>query len=75
MVSNNGQVHVGVIACRESMPDADALVRHFPAELARLREAVAAAQAAATPITQARRRKHGPQSGHRVDRPGRRGRL
>ncbi|MFB9311972.1 WS/DGAT/MGAT family O-acyltransferase [Nocardioides plantarum] len=54
VVSNNGQVHVGVIACRESMPDADALVRHFPTELARLREAVAAAEAGATPIAEAR---------------------
>ncbi|MDO9457806.1 wax ester/triacylglycerol synthase family O-acyltransferase [Nocardioides sp.] len=54
VVSNNGQVHVGVIACRESMPDADALVSHFPRELARLRKAVAAGQAGATPIDQAR---------------------
>lgn len=46
VVSNNGQVHVGVIACRESMPDADALVRHFPDELARLRDAVDAALSA-----------------------------
>jgi diacylglycerol O-acyltransferase len=58
VMSNNGQVHVGVIACRESMPDADALVRHFPAELARLRAAVAAAaQGGATPIGEARSRK------------------
>ena len=55
VMSNNGQVHVGVIACRESMPDADALVRHFPAELARLREAVAAAEAEVTPIGRGRR--------------------
>lgn len=54
VVSNNGTVHVGVIACRESMPDADALVRHFPDELARLRETVAAAEAGATPIGKAR---------------------
>ena len=40
VMSNAGQMHVGVIACRESMPDADALVRHFPAELDRLSEAV-----------------------------------
>ena len=42
VMSNNGQMHVGVIACRESMPDVDALARHFPAELDRLKEAVAA---------------------------------
>ncbi|WP_370246797.1 wax ester/triacylglycerol synthase family O-acyltransferase [Nocardioides sp.] len=38
VMSNNGVVHVGVIACRESMPDAEALVRHFAPELERLRE-------------------------------------
>jgi diacylglycerol O-acyltransferase / wax synthase len=43
VMSNDGQVHVGAIACRESMPDPDALVQHFPKELARLREAVDAA--------------------------------
>ncbi|WP_377323085.1 wax ester/triacylglycerol synthase family O-acyltransferase [Pimelobacter simplex] len=42
VMSNAGQMHVGAIACRESMPDTDALVRHFPDELARLSEAVAA---------------------------------
>ena len=26
VMSNNGQVHVGIIACRESMPDVDDLV-------------------------------------------------
>lgn len=36
VMSNAGQLHVGAIACRESMPDADALVRHFPEELAQL---------------------------------------
>ncbi len=40
VMSNDGQVHVGAIACRESMPDPDALVRHFPEELARLKKAV-----------------------------------
>jgi diacylglycerol O-acyltransferase len=40
VMSNAGEVHVGAIACRESVPDADALVRHFPAELERLRKAV-----------------------------------
>ncbi len=55
VMSNNGTVHVGVIACRESMPDAEALVSHFPTELARLREAVAG-QDAVTPISKARTR-------------------
>lgn len=41
VMSNDGRVHVGVIACRESMPDTDALAQHFPAELARLKKAVA----------------------------------
>lgn len=45
VMSNAGEVHVGVIACRESMPDADALARHFPAELERLRKAVAGSRA------------------------------
>jgi diacylglycerol O-acyltransferase len=40
VMSHAGDVHVGAIACRESMPDPDALVRHFPDELARLRKAV-----------------------------------
>lgn len=40
VMSNAGQMHVGAIACRESMPDTDGLVRHFPAELARLTAAV-----------------------------------
>ncbi|GAB3860157.1 wax ester/triacylglycerol synthase family O-acyltransferase [Nocardioides maradonensis] len=40
VMSNAGQVHVGVIACRESVPDADALIRHFPEQLARLKAAV-----------------------------------
>ncbi|WP_244927807.1 wax ester/triacylglycerol synthase family O-acyltransferase [Nocardioides sp. W7] len=42
VMSNDGKVHVGVIACRESMPDVDDLVRRFPAELATLKAAVAA---------------------------------
>lgn len=41
VMSNAGIVHVGAIACRESVPDGDALVRHFPGELERLRKAVA----------------------------------
>ena len=40
VMSNAGKMHVGVIACRESMPDADALVRLFPLEQQRLSEAV-----------------------------------
>ncbi len=41
VMSNNGKIHVGVIACRESMPDVDDLAQRFPAELARLKAAVA----------------------------------
>ena len=37
VMSNNGRVGVGLIACRESMPDVDDLAQRFPAELARLR--------------------------------------
>jgi len=40
VMSHDGAVHVGAIACRESMPDPDALVRHFPEDLARLKKAV-----------------------------------
>lgn len=40
VMSNNGRVHVGVIACRESMPDVDGLARRFPAELSALAAAV-----------------------------------
>ncbi|MDP2774016.1 MAG: WS/DGAT domain-containing protein, partial [Nocardioides sp.] len=61
VMSNNGQVHVGVIACRESMPDVDALVRHFPTELSKLKESVRAREAA-TPIKRARRKKTPSQS-------------
>ncbi|WP_028654184.1 WS/DGAT/MGAT family O-acyltransferase [Nocardioides sp. J54] len=42
VMSNAGHMHVGAIACRESVPDADALVRHFPAELGRLTARVGA---------------------------------
>jgi len=42
VMSNAGHLHVGAIACRESVPDPDALVRHFPEELARLRKLVEA---------------------------------
>ncbi len=52
VMSNNGRVGVGVIACRESMPDVDDLAQRFPAELERLRKAVAVRPA--TPITKAK---------------------
>ncbi|ANH39894.1 Putative diacylglycerol O-acyltransferase [Nocardioides dokdonensis FR1436] len=42
VLSNAGDLHVGVIACRDSMPDVDDLVNRFPAALAELRAAVAA---------------------------------
>ena len=41
VMSNNGKIHVGIIACRESMPDVDDLAQRFPAELAKLKKAVA----------------------------------
>jgi len=44
VMSNNGQVHVGIIACRESMPEVDDLVQRFPAELATLKAAVVGRQ-------------------------------
>ena len=44
VMSNNGQVHVGIIACKEQMPRADELARRFPDELARLTKAVAGAR-------------------------------
>jgi diacylglycerol O-acyltransferase len=58
VMSNNGRVGVGVIACRESMPDVDDLAQRFPAELERLREAVQAS-GATTPITKAKGRAKG----------------
>lgn len=42
VMSHNGKVHVGIIACRESMPDVDDLAQRFPAELAELKAAVGA---------------------------------
>lgn len=42
VMSNHGHLHVGVIACRESVPNPDDLVQRFPAQLAELRAAVAA---------------------------------
>ena len=50
VMSNNGRVHVGIIACRESMPDVDDLVRRFPVELAEPRRRPSAAQQEPTPI-------------------------
>ncbi|MFC7494894.1 MULTISPECIES: WS/DGAT/MGAT family O-acyltransferase [unclassified Nocardioides] len=45
VMSNAGRLHVGVIACRESMPDAEDLVSRFSAELAALTAAVASESA------------------------------
>jgi diacylglycerol O-acyltransferase / wax synthase len=50
VMSNDGHVHVGIIACRESTPDVDDLAKRFPAELETLKSAVSA-QEEATPIT------------------------
>ena len=44
VMSNHGQLHVGIIACRESMPDVQDLVNRFPAELAALKAAAVAGQ-------------------------------
>ncbi|WP_395656437.1 wax ester/triacylglycerol synthase family O-acyltransferase [Nocardioides sp.] len=54
VMSNNGRVHVGVIACSESLPDAEGLVRRFPEELAALLSAVDDEQAGASaePVTE-----------------------
>lgn len=40
VMSNNGQVHVGAIACRELAPHLGDLTRHFPEELDALHDAV-----------------------------------
>ncbi|EGD57059.1 diacylglycerol O-acyltransferase [Gordonia neofelifaecis NRRL B-59395] len=40
VLSNNGVVHVGIIASEESMRSPEKLVAHFPAELARLKAEV-----------------------------------
>jgi diacylglycerol O-acyltransferase len=37
VLSNNGVVHVGIIACPDALPDPDRLVDYFPKELDRLR--------------------------------------
>ncbi len=55
VMSNNGQVHVGIIACRDSMPDVDDLVQRFPVELAALKKAVEV-QSKPTPIRRARKK-------------------
>jgi diacylglycerol O-acyltransferase len=56
VMSNNGRVGVGVIACRDSMPDVDDLAQRFPAELELLHRAVKGGKPA-TPISEARRGK------------------
>jgi diacylglycerol O-acyltransferase len=40
VVSNNGAVHVGIIACREQVPDIEMLAAEVPLALERLRSAV-----------------------------------
>jgi diacylglycerol O-acyltransferase len=47
VMSNNGQVHVGLIACRELMPRVWDLAAHFPAELEALRRAAVHPEGAA----------------------------
>ncbi|QKT07343.1 wax ester/triacylglycerol synthase family O-acyltransferase [Gordonia sp. X0973] len=42
VLSNNGVVHVGAIACPEAVPDPERLVDYFPRELARLKAAAEA---------------------------------
>lgn len=49
VMSNNGKVHVGLIACQESVPDVEDLVRRFPAELATLKAAVVSSQTPRSP--------------------------
>ena len=41
VISSNGKVHVGLIACEEQMPDLWDLANHFPEELAALSKACA----------------------------------
>ncbi len=55
VMSNDGEMHVGVIACRDSMPDVEALIKHFPEELDRLKQAVGAQAAEADPDPQGSR--------------------
>ena len=63
VMSNNGSVHVGIIACRESMPDVGDLVQRFPEELAKLKKAVER-RGKATPI----RLRRSASSSHEEDR-------
>lgn len=49
VLSNAGRLHVGVIACRESVPDTDDLVQRFPAELATLKAAAAGSKGGVSP--------------------------
>lgn len=56
VMSNNGRMGVGIIACRESMPDVDDLARRFPVALAELKAAVSE-QKKPTPIGAARSKK------------------
>ncbi len=53
VMSNNGRVHVGVIACSESMKDVGALVSRFPDELQRVKEALDRSTSRATTVVQA----------------------
>lgn len=43
VLSNNGVVHIGIIASEESVRNPETMVKHFPAELARLKAEVEAA--------------------------------
>jgi len=52
VMSNNGRIGVGIIACRESMPDVDDLAQRFPTALAELKQAVAKRKKP-TPISKA----------------------
>lgn len=49
VMSNNGEMQVGVIACRESVADVDDLARRFPVELAELVRLSDAARPAVPP--------------------------
>lgn len=42
VLSNDGNVHVGILACRDAMPDVSALAREFPLALGELLAAVRA---------------------------------
>ena len=55
VMSNHGRVNVGVIACKESMPDAEDLVRRFPVELERLLASLEA-EAEVRPIKRTRKK-------------------